>query len=70
MLDRPFVLATPDEATGPTDFLLRTLSIHPNACPPGAGTLGTFTPAEVPRPCPPQTKCQTIFQIHSVSPKP
>jgi len=48
---------------------VETLSIHPNVVRGDFGSMGTFMPNEVSRPCPPQTRQQQIFQVHSVCPK-
>ena len=69
VLVRPFVLTTPTESCAASKALVETLSIHPNVVRGDLSTMGTFTPAEVSRPCPPQTPKQQIFQIHSVCPR-
>lgn len=68
VLVRPFVLSTPCESSGASSALVQSLSVHPKT-PNPEGTLGTYLPGDAPYPCPPQTKLQSIFQLHSVCPK-
>ncbi|MFO0930875.1 MAG: hypothetical protein U0736_28240 [Gemmataceae bacterium] len=68
ILVRPYVFFTPIESAALTHDLMKHLSIHPMS-PDAMGTLNTFLPHEVLRPNPPQTPLQTIFRVHTITPK-
>ncbi|MFN4258104.1 MAG: type II secretion system protein GspD [Gemmataceae bacterium] len=68
LLIRPYIFFTPIESATLSHDLVQKLSIHPLA-PDADGTLNSFLPHEALRPHPPENKCQTIFRIHTVTPK-
>jgi general secretion pathway protein D len=69
ILIRPFVLTTSVEGAHISKCLTESLSIHPSVQDGLPPMMGTFTPAEPLRPNPPITPLQTIFQVHTVTPK-
>lgn len=68
ILIRPYVFSTPSESAALSRDLVGDLSLHPSG-PEPYGTLNSFSPPEVLRASPPDTKLQQIFRLHSLYPK-
>ena len=68
ILVRPYVFFTPLESAALSRDLMKQLSIRPLS-PDADGTLNSFLPREVLRPDLPKNQCETIFKVHTVTPK-
>src|SRR5262249_39481984 len=64
----PHVFYTPVESAALSHDLMKQLSINPLA-PRAEGTLNAFLSREALRPNPPENQLQTIFRVHTVTPK-
>lgn len=65
---RPYVFNTPSESAALSRDLMQNLSLHPTS-PDAEGTLNSFTPPEILRATPPNSKLQQVFRFHSLVPK-